>query len=210
MTSRVEGFRIVLADGTLMNVVRPVDDETSQLNNDLYWAVLGGASGSWGVITEITLKPRMDADYFSVYGTTAWLFEEEGVVGLFRRFAEMANANKDDGRWSVVLNAYNTDDMRVVSVETAWVAPMEEAGDYDPALFQSLLDSCTGCVPVFSAAPVAEPLSFSLRFKYVRNQQHQSSPRSLLTYPILVSLCRFSCKKQPRRGSPLTHSTVQL
>ena len=168
MAARVEGFRIVLADGTIMDVVRPVAYETSQLNDDLYWAVLGGSAGSWGVITQVTIKPRKDADYFSAYGTTTFLFEEEGVVGLYRRFAEIANRYPDDKRWTIVINSFNLPEVRVVSVETAWVAPLEEAGDYDPALFESLLAACVGCIPLISAPPVVEPLSFSLRFKYVR------------------------------------------
>ena len=145
---------------------------SSGLNDDLYWAVLGGASGSWGVITQVTIKPRKDADYFSVYGTTSFLFEEEGAVGLYRRFAEIANTYPDDTRWTIVINSFNLADVRVMSVETAWVAPLEEAGDYDPALFESVLGACVGCIPLISAPPVVEPLSFSLRFKYVRKPCH--------------------------------------
>lgn len=171
MASRVVGFRIVLADGTIMDVVRPVEDETSQQNDDLYWAVLGGASGSWGVITQITLKARKDADYFSVYGVTIFRFEEEGAVGVYRRFAEIANAYPDDKRWSIVLNSFSLPNVRVLAVETAWVAPKAEAGDYDPTLFESLLAACVGCTPIKSFPPVVEPLSISLSFKYVRTSR---------------------------------------
>ena len=46
----VSSFDIVLADGSLMSVTTPEEGVSSKLNDDIWHAVLGGASGSFGVI----------------------------------------------------------------------------------------------------------------------------------------------------------------
>ena len=45
----VESFRIVTSDGRLRTV-------TQESDADLYWAVLGGPPGSWGVVLDTTVK----------------------------------------------------------------------------------------------------------------------------------------------------------
>jgi len=56
----VYGFTIVLADGTIHNVSR---DSTDQADKDLYWAVLGGSPGAFGVNTNLIIHPILDKDY---------------------------------------------------------------------------------------------------------------------------------------------------
>ena len=55
--SYVSTFDIVLSDGSLVTVTRPEDDVTSRFNDDLWHAFLGGASGSFGVVVDITFTP---------------------------------------------------------------------------------------------------------------------------------------------------------
>ena len=55
-----------------------------------------------------------------------------------------------------------------MTLEMTWVAPIEEAADYDPSFFQSIRDACTGCFSLLSLPNSVEPLSVSMRFKYVR------------------------------------------
>jgi len=56
----VYGFEIVLATGEIRTVTR---DSTDQQDRDLYWAVLGGSPGAFGVTTELIIHPIMDKDY---------------------------------------------------------------------------------------------------------------------------------------------------
>jgi hypothetical protein len=52
-------FDIVLSDGSLVTVTRPENGVTSRFNDDLWHAFLGGASGSFGVVVDITFIPGM-------------------------------------------------------------------------------------------------------------------------------------------------------
>ena len=55
----VSSFDIVLSDGSLVTVTRPEDHVTSKFNDDLWHAFLGGASGSFGVVVDITFDTGM-------------------------------------------------------------------------------------------------------------------------------------------------------
>lgn len=61
----VDEFKIILCDGTEKVVERPTDrDEES-----LYWAVLGGGPGSFGILTEITFECIQDEDHSNSWGS---------------------------------------------------------------------------------------------------------------------------------------------
>ena len=179
LTNRVESFRIVLADGTAMEVVSPTE-YTSQMNDDLFWAVRGGSSGAWGVLTEITFKPYRDEDYFSMYWVDILSWDAEGAANLFRKYSELAHANLHDNRWSVgiiiVGDIWVQDElpgMNSITLEMSWVAPIEQAADYDPTFFESIVEACTGCFSLLSVPNSVEPLSFSLRYKYVSHHVNE-------------------------------------
>ena len=55
----VSEFKIYTADGTLQTVRRPA----AQDRNGLWWGVLGGGPGSFGVLTEVTVECLRDADH---------------------------------------------------------------------------------------------------------------------------------------------------
>jgi FAD/FMN-containing dehydrogenase len=56
----IYGFTIVLADGEIRTVDR---DSKKQEDLDLYWAVMGGSPGAFGVTTELIIHPILDKDY---------------------------------------------------------------------------------------------------------------------------------------------------
>ena len=56
----VYGFTIVTADGSIRKVNR---DSPDQKDKDLYWAVLGGSPGAFGVTTHLVFHPLLDEDY---------------------------------------------------------------------------------------------------------------------------------------------------
>jgi hypothetical protein len=66
----------VLADGTIQTFHRPLP---GQAPNDLYWAVLGGGPGSFGVVTEIKLECIRDSDHPKSFGYERALFFENKV-----------------------------------------------------------------------------------------------------------------------------------
>jgi len=56
----VYGFTIVTANGSIRKVNR---DSPAQEDKELYWAVLGGSPGAFGVTTHLVFHPILDEDY---------------------------------------------------------------------------------------------------------------------------------------------------
>jgi len=164
----VSGFRIVLADGSVQDVQTP-SDSTSRLNDDLFYAVLGGASGSWGVVTEITLNAVKDDAYFSAFWQVQLVWNADGAENMFRKWAQVAAAHEQDARWSThwtVVGAQPAMGVNYIELEASWVAPLAQAGDYDPSFFQDILDACTNCA-VLKRVNVTEAMSASLANRYL-------------------------------------------
>ncbi|HRE89417.1 MAG TPA: FAD-dependent oxidoreductase, partial [Myxococcota bacterium] len=60
MSDHVEAFEILTADGRLRMIRR---DTTDPDDRDLYWAVLGGSPGSFGILTRVFFRPLRDAHH---------------------------------------------------------------------------------------------------------------------------------------------------
>ena len=66
-------FDIYQADGTLVTVDRPATRD----EHSLYWGVLGGGPGSFGIITEITFECIADVDHPYSWGYSgAFIYEK--------------------------------------------------------------------------------------------------------------------------------------
>src|SRR5262245_56614037 len=74
----VAEFKIYTADGTLRTVRRPA----AQDRIGLYWGVLGGGPGSFGVLTEVTFECLRDVDHPYSWGYQGYFVYE---TGLFAR-----------------------------------------------------------------------------------------------------------------------------
>jgi len=48
-----------------------------------------------------------------------------------------------------------------------WVSPVAEASDYDPELFQQIIDACTGCTMVGEVFNEPQPLSVTAKERYL-------------------------------------------
>jgi hypothetical protein len=59
-TDQVVSFEIFLADGSKRTIAA---DSPLQADKDLFFAVLGGGPGNYGVVTHITIRPLKDADH---------------------------------------------------------------------------------------------------------------------------------------------------
>ena len=69
----IEGFEIILANGKHEKIWRPngplapkdleLDSNKSKENDDLFWAVLGGSPGNFGILTHVQIRPLHDDDY---------------------------------------------------------------------------------------------------------------------------------------------------
>ena len=59
-SDQVVSFEIFLADGTKKTIAV---DSPVQADRDLFFAVLGGGPGNYGIVTHITIRPGKDADH---------------------------------------------------------------------------------------------------------------------------------------------------
>jgi FAD/FMN-containing dehydrogenase len=56
-------FRIITAEAKTRTIKKPSVDEPDKENDDLWYAVIGGSPGNFGVVTEMTMKLLFDRDY---------------------------------------------------------------------------------------------------------------------------------------------------
>ena len=83
-------FDIILADGTKRTVQRDSEDPTDK---DLWFAVLGGSPGNFGVVTAITVKYLKDSDYPKARGfKMAWFFRK----ATLQQMVQIINEINDD------------------------------------------------------------------------------------------------------------------
>ncbi|KAL7485911.1 hypothetical protein ACHAW6_011506 [Cyclotella cf. meneghiniana] len=100
--SHVAAFDIVLADGSLVTVSSPQNKVSSKLNDDIWYAVIGGASGSFGVIVDTTFNPVKESDHFAF----SWRSNttKHSIKNMLEEYAKMLT-NEDfinDLRWNIV------------------------------------------------------------------------------------------------------------
>lgn len=93
----VYGFTIVLADGEIRTVTR---DSPDQADKDLYWAVLGGSPGAFGVNTNLIIHPILDKDYPHSTGYARSIFHTDDkmkvILEILEDFINRAKEGDDD------------------------------------------------------------------------------------------------------------------
>lgn len=94
LADHVKAFDILLADGSTRHVERPVEGRTPQFDKDLFYAVLGGSSGSYGAVTQWEFTPMRDADHpNSECHSYVWLYTEDAMrsaVNLMAKYTQLA------------------------------------------------------------------------------------------------------------------------
>jgi Berberine and berberine like len=63
----ITGIRIVLADGTIKDLTRP-NGAPKTPDEELFWGILGGNAGSFGIVTKYQITCVRDADHPNSYG----------------------------------------------------------------------------------------------------------------------------------------------
>eukprot|EP00978_Attheya_sp_CCMP212_P018876 scaffold52172_cov48-Attheya_sp.AAC.1 len=90
----VYGFTIVTTEGKIRTVNR---DSTNEDDKDLYWAVLGGSPGAFGVTTNLIFHPLKDADYPNSTGwATGTLHTPEKMKAVLAILEKFINKAKDE------------------------------------------------------------------------------------------------------------------
>ncbi len=92
LADHVLGFDIILASGEKERIVRPEEGKTTQHNDDVYFAVLGGGKGGdFGIVTHWEFRPLRDKDFpNSACYTFAWLWSKKRMEGAVRKMAQLS------------------------------------------------------------------------------------------------------------------------
>ncbi len=92
LADHVLAFDIILASGEKETIVRPETGTTTQHNDDLYYAVLGGCKGGeFGIVTRWEFSPLRDEDYpnSACYEFT-WLWSKEKMERVVQHMAKLS------------------------------------------------------------------------------------------------------------------------
>lgn len=92
LADHVLAFDIILASGEKQRIVRPEERKTSQHNDDVYYAVLGGGKGGdFGIVTHWEFRPLRDRDYpNSACYLFVWEWSKEKMEGAVRKMAQLS------------------------------------------------------------------------------------------------------------------------
>ena len=96
-------FDIILADGTKRTVKR---DSQDPIDKDLWFAVLGGSPGNFGVVTSIAVKCFKDVDYPKARGfKMAWFFRRATLQQLVQIINEINDDPNNDPDFNLTVIA---------------------------------------------------------------------------------------------------------
>uniref|UniRef100_A0A7S2VE00 FAD-binding PCMH-type domain-containing protein n=1 Tax=Entomoneis paludosa TaxID=265537 RepID=A0A7S2VE00_9STRA len=185
MAHWVNSFNVVLADGSIHKQVSAPSASTSKLNDELFYAVLGGAAGSFGVVTEVTFDTIADNDYHTFFWkvnvllsatTLPSAYSLPGVTNMLRTWSDMVRTPKmqADARWSTHWSAVASQTLigiatggaagfNYLQLDVAWVSPKSNGMTRSEALQEaddfvnSILDACTACLVLGRDVPVPDP-----------------------------------------------------
>ncbi len=97
LADHVLAFDIILANGQKEHILRPEAGKTTQHNDDVYYAVLGGGrGGDFGIVTHWEFRPIRD-EYppKSMCYSFVWLWSKEKMEAVVRRMEELTKLCAD-------------------------------------------------------------------------------------------------------------------
>jgi len=106
----VTRFRLITADLKTREVHKPLADTKDPDNDELWFAVIGGSPGNFGIVTELTIKPLWDNDYPESRSSTVYMtYSREAHEALLQIVAEYNDRDDlpaDFNLCAFVLGAY--------------------------------------------------------------------------------------------------------
>src|ERR1044072_7173892 len=97
LADQVLAFDIILANGEKEHILRPEAGKTTQHNDDVYYAVLGGGrGGDFGIVTHWEFRPiRDEFPPKSMCYSFVWLWSKEKMEAVVRRMEELTKLCAD-------------------------------------------------------------------------------------------------------------------
>eukprot|EP01084_Bolivina_argentea_P145872 255562_1 len=91
-------FDMMIWNGTVLHV-------TETQHDDLFWAVLGGGPGNFGIILTLYMHVFANSDYSVVGVTTIWMYDEEVAKETGSTWLELMDTNDDTLMlWAIIPN----------------------------------------------------------------------------------------------------------
>lgn len=92
LADHVLAFNIIFASGIAERIVRPEKGITSQHNDDVYYAVLGGGKGGdFGIVTHWEFSPLRDKDYpNAACYKFMWFWSEDKMEAAVRKMEQLS------------------------------------------------------------------------------------------------------------------------
>jgi len=107
-------FDVILSDHSKHSIVRP-QQNTSDFNDDLFYAVLGGGPGSWGVVTQFEVEPLRADDYSdSSTHLVVWSFNKDVLRFLMRTLSLLSDQDSATDHSFFVVPRISPDDAIIV------------------------------------------------------------------------------------------------
>jgi hypothetical protein len=126
LADHVLAFDIILANGEKEHIVRPEAGKTTQHNDDVYYAVLGGGrGGDFGIVTHWEFRPiREEFPPKSMCYSFVWLWSKEKMEAVVRRMEELTKlcANKtvpSDYEFMLTITGYGWTNLFSDEIRTA-------------------------------------------------------------------------------------------
>lgn len=97
LADHVLAFDIIFASGVKERVVRPVTGKTTEHNDEVYYAVLGGGKGGdFGIVTHWEFRPLRDENYpNSACYKFLWLWSKDKMEGAMRKMGQLSKLCAD-------------------------------------------------------------------------------------------------------------------
>ena len=137
----VQGVRIITADGRVQWVKRGVESD-----KELFYAIMGGSPGNFGVITDIQLKVHRDEDHpksRGMFGTVP--YSPELMKALFDIMVAEDKTDDTPADFDYSLTVMSAREVEgklasVIIVFVQWANLEGEGQSYDPAFFKKIKD----------------------------------------------------------------------
>ena len=137
LADHVLAFDIILASGEMQRILRPEKGKTSESNDDIFYAVLGGSrGGDFGIVTHWEFSPLRDENYpHSACYKLIWVWSKKSMHAVVHQIEKLSRLCADGtipSDYEFMLTITGTPEMNWLTDEET--AELEKLGPVDEEL----------------------------------------------------------------------------
>merc|ERR1719295_2091568 len=161
LLDHVVAFDIILSDGQSRHVTKPSAESKGSINDDLFWAVLGGSPGAWGVVTNYEFMADRDSDSSPVMQNCIWLYDADTLKQLMLNIIAIHEMESylADPNYGVWLSLYKREpgDSNIIFAKCLWHG-LDNA-PFNSTVCDMLFDSAKALNPYAECETLTYPIS---------------------------------------------------